>query len=85
MEFMAWFTHKFVMHGFYGIYTRSSHVPNRDTFLKKICFLDLCGSFLVVYNVSSMYAVWPVMYIGFGILAYGIAYFLVHEIHSSKI
>jgi beta-carotene 3-hydroxylase len=27
-----------------------------------------------------MYAVWPVMYIGFGILAYGIAYFLVHEV-----
>jgi hypothetical protein len=24
--------------------------------------------------------VWPVMYIGFGILAYGIAYFLVHEV-----
>jgi beta-carotene 3-hydroxylase len=30
--------------------------------------------------MGSMYAVWPVMYIGFGILAYGIAYFLVHEV-----
>jgi beta-carotene 3-hydroxylase len=30
--------------------------------------------------LGSMYAVWPVMYIGFGILAYGIAYFLVHEV-----
>jgi hypothetical protein len=43
---------------------------------KRYVFLDLCGSFLVVYNVSSMYAVWPVMYIGFGILAYGIVFFL---------
>ena len=27
-----------------------------------------------------MFALWWVMYIGFGILAYGIAYFLVHEV-----
>ena len=23
MEFMAWFTHKFIMHGFYGSYTKT--------------------------------------------------------------
>jgi len=27
-----------------------------------------------------MFALWWIMYIGFGILAYGIAYFLVHEV-----
>jgi beta-carotene 3-hydroxylase len=78
MEFMAWFTHKFVMHGFYGIYL-DHHVPNRDTFFeKRYVFL--------IYAVPSWLCVrfyvwvWPVMYIGFGILAYGIAYFLVHEV-----
>jgi beta-carotene 3-hydroxylase len=30
--------------------------------------------------LGSMFATWTVMHIGFGILAYGIAYFLVHEI-----
>ena len=27
-----------------------------------------------------MFAAWSLMYVGFGILAYGIAYFLVHEV-----
>jgi beta-carotene 3-hydroxylase len=62
-------------------FTLDHHVPNRDTFFEKtICFLDLCGSFWLCIMLGSMYAVWPVMYIGFGILAYGIAYFLVHEV-----
>jgi beta-carotene 3-hydroxylase len=30
--------------------------------------------------LGSMFAVWSLMYVGFGILAYGIAYFLVHEV-----
>jgi beta-carotene 3-hydroxylase len=30
--------------------------------------------------LGSMFAEWTIMFIGFGILAYGIAYFLVHEI-----
>jgi beta-carotene 3-hydroxylase len=30
--------------------------------------------------LGSMYGYWTVMYIGFGILAYGLAYFLVHEV-----
>jgi beta-carotene 3-hydroxylase len=46
------------------------HVPNRDTFLKKrYVFLIYAVPSWLCIMLGSMYAVWPVMYIGFGILA----------------
>jgi beta-carotene 3-hydroxylase len=78
MEFMAWFTHKFVMHGFLWNLHLDHHVPNRDTFLKRYFFLIYAVPSWLCIMLGSMYAVWPVMYIV--ILAYGIAYFLVHEV-----
>jgi hypothetical protein len=47
MEFMAWFTQICDAWILWNLHL-DHHVPNRDTFEKTICFLDLCGSFLVV-------------------------------------
>ena len=82
MEFMAWFTHKFVMHGFLWSLHEDHHAHNKDSFFEKN------DAFVLIYAIpswlcimlGSMFSLWTVMYIGFGILAYGIAYFLVHEI-----
>jgi|TARA_B110000967_G_C18691662_1_gene463346 beta-carotene 3-hydroxylase len=82
MEFMAWFTHKYVMHGFLWNLHLDHHVPNRNTFFEKndAFFLIYAIPSWLCIMLGSKFAVWIVMYIGFGILAYGIAYFLVHEV-----
>jgi beta-carotene 3-hydroxylase len=82
MEFMAWLTHKYVMHGFLWNLHFDHHTPNKNFFFEKN------DAFFLIYAVpswlcimfGSMFEAWNVMYIGFGILAYGIAYFLVHEV-----
>ena len=82
MEFMAWFTHKFVMHGFLWSLHQDHHTPNKNLFFEKndAFFLIYAIPSWLFIMLGSMFSVWTVMYIGFGILAYGVAYFFVHEI-----
>ncbi len=83
MEFVAWFTHKFVMHGFLWILHRDHHtkeslpswLERNDAFF----LIFAIPSILLLFfgaTTGSMYA-WP---IGLGILFYGLAYFFVHDI-----
>ena len=82
MEFMAWCTHKFVMHGFLWNLHQDHHLPNKNSFFERndVFFLIYAIPSWLCIMLGSMFALWWVMYIGFGILAYGIAYFLVHEV-----
>jgi beta-carotene 3-hydroxylase len=82
MEFMAWFTHKYVMHGFLWSLHLDHHKPNKNTFFEKndMFFLIYAVPSWLCIMLGSMFAVSSVVSIGFGILAYGIAYFLVHEV-----
>jgi beta-carotene 3-hydroxylase len=82
MEFVAWFTHKYIMHGFLWNLHFDHHTPNKDSFFEKndAFFLIYAIPSWLCIMLGSIFAVWSVMYIGFGILAYGIAYFLVHEV-----
>src|SRR5690606_87739 len=82
MEFMAWFTHKFVMHGFLWILHSDHHKKDHDSWFERndafFIFYALVsiGFFLLwKYNILSIG-----LAIGLGILAYGIAYFIVHDI-----
>ena len=82
MEFSAWAMHKYVMHGFLWHLHQDHHVPNKKTFFEKN------DAFFMVYAIPSWLCIMLgsiiksdiTFYIGWGILAYGIAYFLVHEI-----
>jgi beta-carotene 3-hydroxylase len=82
IEFMAWFTHKFVIHGFLWNVHCDHHTPSKDKFLKKndLFFLIYGAPSWLCIMLGSMFAAWTIMYVRFGILAYGIAYFLVHEV-----
>ncbi|MDC1236915.1 sterol desaturase family protein [Polaribacter sp.] len=82
MEFMAWCTHKFVMHGFLWNLHQDHHLPNKNSFFERndVFFLIYAIPSWLCIMLGSMFVLWWVMYIGFGILAYGIAYFLVHEV-----
>ncbi len=82
MEFMAWFTHKYVMHGFLWSLHKDHHHKDHGSWWERN---DL---FFVFYAVVSMSCIlfhnsetfWIGIPIGLGILAYGIAYFVVHDI-----
>ena len=81
MEFVAWFTHKFVMHGFLWSLHRDHHQVTGKIF-------QLNDFFFIIFAVPSMILIlfgtygthqW-LLFIGLGILLYGLAYFFVHEI-----
>ena len=81
MEFMAWFTHKYVMHGFLWVLHQDHHVQDEGFFEKNDAFFLIFAvpSFTLFYFGAAAgfdFKFW----IGLGILLYGIAYFLVHDI-----
>lgn len=82
MEFMAWFTHKYVMHGFLWNLHADHHKKDHDSWFERN---DAFFIFYAIVSITCFYT-WSIgsfelgISIGLGILAYGIAYFLVHDI-----
>ena len=81
MEFMAWFTHKYVMHGFLWTLHKDHHQPEKGWFERNDAF------FLFYAAISTgLFYVWAEgifqygLSIGLGILFYGMAYFAVHDV-----
>ena len=82
MEFMAWFTHKYIMHGFLWSLHKDHHRKDHESWFERndaffIFYAVVSMSFLMIADNTSFWYGWP---LGFGILAYGITYFLVHDI-----
>ena len=82
MECVTWLTHKYVMHGFGWFLHEDHHEPGYPHVFEKN------DAFFVVFAVPSMALMYFGTYtqytfllaIGIGILLYGIAYFLVHDV-----
>ncbi|ADV49734.1 sterol desaturase family protein [Cellulophaga sp. E16_2] len=82
MEFMAWFSHKYIMHGFLWVLHSDHHHKDHDSWFERN------DAFFIIYAVVSMSFIlagvktwfWYGLPIGLGIMAYGAAYFLVHDI-----
>ncbi len=82
MEFMAWFTHKYIMHGFLWNLHRDHHHKDHDSWFERndaffIFYAVVSMSFIMLGARTGFWYGWP---IGFGIMAYGAAYFIVHDI-----
>jgi beta-carotene 3-hydroxylase len=82
MEFMAWFTHKYVMHGFLWVLHKDHHKKDHKSWFERN---DAFFIFYAVISMSCFYisantTFWYALPIGLGIMAYGAAYFLVHDI-----
>lgn len=82
MEFAAWFTHKYIMHGFLWSLHRDHHHRDNEGFFEKN------DAFFLIFAVPGMLFLYLGMvgqldllfWAGLGITLYGIAYFLVHDI-----
>ena len=82
MEAVAWFTHKYIMHGFLWSWHRSHHTIRKGLFEKNDLFAIVFSLPAIVCIVTgSLFSqVGFLMYIGFGITGYGIFYVLFHDI-----
>ena len=82
MEFMAWFSHKYIMHGFLWSLHKDHHHKDHNSWFERN---DLFFIFYAVVSVGCVvfwgeYGFTPGLAIGIGIFAYGLAYFMVHDI-----
>ncbi|HQY21493.1 MAG TPA: sterol desaturase family protein [Ignavibacteria bacterium] len=82
MEFIAWATHKFVMHGFLWTLHKDHHTKESSGFFEKNDFFFLIfaipGMLLIYFGLNNGFDI--MFFSGIGITLYGLAYFLVHEI-----
>lgn len=79
MEFMAWFTHRYVMHGFLWCWHKSHHSERHGLF-------ELNDLFAVMFALPSVVLIYfglnghpPLLALGLGIAAYGLVYFMFHD------
>ena len=84
MEFVAWFTHKYIMHGFLWVLHKDHHKKGKE----HTSFFELNDYFFVIFAAPSILLILVgvndftqvYFWIGLGILFYGMAYFFVHDI-----
>jgi beta-carotene 3-hydroxylase len=82
MEFVAWFTHKYIMHGILWTWHASHHTHRKGFFEKNDLFAVVFSipAIILIITGSLFPSVHLLMYVGFGITAYGIFYLLFHDI-----
>ena len=82
MEAVAWLAHRYLMHGLLWFLHEDHHLKGEDTFLEKN------DSFFLIFSIPSflsflfgaLYHNYVLVALASGIAAYGLCYFLVHDI-----
>jgi beta-carotene 3-hydroxylase len=82
MEFMAWFSHKYIMHGFLWVLHQDHHQKDHKSWFERndlffIFYAIVSTGFVVLWGEGFFWAGLP---IGVGIFVYGVTYFIVHDI-----
>jgi beta-carotene 3-hydroxylase len=82
MEAVAWFTHKYIMHGLMWDWHQSHHVHHKNVFEKNDLFSVVFGiiSTLTIIIGIEVPEFWFLLWIGLGVTAYGLFYFIFHDI-----
>ena len=82
MEGVAWFTHKYIMHGFLWSLHKSHHKVHKH-------FFEMNDLFAVIFSIPSILLIYLgytyesysiLKYFGVGIFLYGVAYIIFHDI-----
>lgn len=81
MEYVAYFTHKYVMHGFLWVLHKDHHRPRGRGLQKNDLFALFFAaiSFLLIAT-GVLRQVWPLASAGLGVALYGLGYFLFHDV-----
>ncbi|WP_027126502.1 sterol desaturase family protein [Gelidibacter mesophilus] len=82
MEFNAWFTHKYIMHGFLWSLHKDHHHKDHGSWFERndAFFIFYAIVSMILFYLWSYEGLWYCLPLALGILAYGIAYFTVHDI-----
>ncbi len=84
MEFVAWFAHKYVMHGVLWNWHEDHHKPHlKDGFFEKndLFFLVFAIPSASCYIIGSATPHFWLFFVGVGISIYGLIYFLIHDVY----
>lgn len=81
MEGITWLTHKYIMHGWLWYLHEDHHQ-------KKTGFFEKNDAFFIIFAIPSfgcilfgtINSIYWLQSIGFGVMAYGLAYFIVHDV-----
>ncbi|GAA4412198.1 sterol desaturase family protein [Nibrella viscosa] len=82
MEGVAWFTHKYIMHGFMWRWHHSHHNHHKG-FLEVNDLFSVLFSFVAAGLVIAGIEIpsfWFLTWIGIGVTLYGLCYFIFHDI-----
>ena len=81
MEFVAWFTHKYIMHGILWYLHKDHHQPHKKQILQKNDY------FFIIFAIPGVAGILTglntfnlIFWMGIGITLYGLAYFIIHDI-----
>ena len=82
MELMAWFSHKYIMHGVLWTLHKDHHIKNQKSWFERndlffIFYALVSSGFVVLWGELNFWAGLP---IAIGIFLYGMTYFFVHDI-----
>ncbi|MCB9262647.1 MAG: sterol desaturase family protein [Flavobacteriales bacterium] len=82
MEFVAWFMHKFVMHGFLWNLHEDHHTHTNSGFFEKndSFFLIFAIPAMLLFAGGTFYHIKVFYPVAIGISLYGLCYFLVHDV-----
>jgi len=82
MEFVAWFSHKFIMHGFLWSIHKDHHKKDHKSWFERndLFFLQFAGISAIFVILWGEFNFWFGLPIAIGIFLYGVAYFIVHDI-----
>ena len=87
MEFVAWFAHKYVMHGWLWSWHEDHHKPHmRDGFFEKndLFFVVFAVPSATCYILGSATPHFWLFFVGVGISIYGLVYFLIHDVYIHR-
>ncbi|MCM5662823.1 sterol desaturase family protein [Galbibacter mesophilus] len=82
MEGVTWLTHKYVMHGFMWYFHNDHHQPGYPHVFEKNDFFFIIFAIpsILLFYFGAAKGLNVLFFVGLGILLYGIAYFLVHDV-----
>ncbi len=80
-EFVAWFTHKYIMHGFLWVWHKSHHSVHNHALEKNDWFAVVFSlPSIALFYYASIVSYNPyLLAVGLGILCYGVFYIVFHD------
>lgn len=80
MEGVAYLSHRYVMHGWLWRLHESHHRPRDGAFEKNDWFAVMFAAPSIVLIFLGTYVAWPFLWVGLGMTAYGLMYFIFHDV-----